>query len=176
MDGRSEADRTGAELKRGALLNTVGLITANFRGIFTFLIARLLGPAALGIFSVAWATTDLLAKFAILGLDDGVTTFIARADATHNRAQARTFFRLATGLVLVQSVVLTVLLVVVIQLFGDRLRLPPEMVAALSVALGAMPGIALYRVGTSASRGMKVMQHDIYSRGITDSVVTTLIF
>ena len=26
------------------------------------------------------------------------------------------------------------------------------------------------------SRGMKVMQHDIYSRGITDSVVTTLIF
>jgi O-antigen/teichoic acid export membrane protein len=39
-----------------------------------------------------------------------------------------------------------------------------------------MPGLALYRISTAISRGMKVMQHDIYSRGMTEPIVTTLAF
>src|SRR6476646_167396 len=39
-----------------------------------------------------------------------------------------------------------------------------------------MPGLALYRISTAVSRGMKVMQHDIYSRGMTEPIVTTLAF
>ena len=69
----------GAELKRGAWANLIAMLASNFRGIFTFLVARLLGPAALGIFSVAWAATDLVSKIGIFGLDDTIITFIARA-------------------------------------------------------------------------------------------------
>ena len=43
----------GAELKRGMFFNTIALLASNFRGVFTFLIARLLGAAALGVFLVA---------------------------------------------------------------------------------------------------------------------------
>jgi O-antigen/teichoic acid export membrane protein len=50
------------------------------------------------------------------------------------------------------------------------------MVAALSVMLCAMPVVALYRINTAVSRGMKVMRHDIFSRGITETIVTTLAF
>ena len=50
------------------------------------------------------------------------------------------------------------------------------MVAALSVMLCAMPGVALYRINTAVSRGMKVMRHDIFSRGLTETIVTTLAF
>jgi len=56
-DATARVDETGVELKRGAFLNTIGMLASNFRGIFTFLVARLLGPAALGIFSVAWSTS-----------------------------------------------------------------------------------------------------------------------
>src|SRR5207253_417585 len=101
-DAPARVDKTGAELKRGAYLNTIAMLASNFRGIFTFLVARLLGPAALGTFSVAWANT------------------------------------------------------------------------ALAFVLCALPGIALYRVCTSISRGMKVMKHDIYSRGMTEPAITTL--
>jgi O-antigen/teichoic acid export membrane protein len=59
---------------------------------------------------------------------------------------------------------------------SDRLRLQPEMVSALAVLLCAMPGVALYRISTSVSRGMKVMQHDIFSRGVTEPIATTLAF
>src|SRR5437870_13078862 len=48
------------------------------------------------------------------------------------------------------------------------------MVSARAVVLCALPGIALYRVSTSISRGMKVMKHDIYSRGMTEPTATTL--
>ena len=172
----ARTDQTTRELKRGALLNTVALIVANFRGIFTFLVARLLGPVALGIFSVAWATTDLLAKIGIFGLDDAITTFIARAGATGDRARAAMLFRRAVGLVLVQSTIFTVLAVSFVRLFGDRLGLERDLVSALSLLLCTIPAIALYRVCTSVSRGMKVMEHDIYSRGITDSTATTIAF
>jgi len=65
-DASAREDKTGVELKRGAFLNTIAMLASNFRGIFTFLVARLLGPAALGTFSVAWANTDLVSKIAVL--------------------------------------------------------------------------------------------------------------
>jgi O-antigen/teichoic acid export membrane protein len=175
-DAPARVDETGVELKRGALLNTIALLASNFRGIFTFLVARLLGPAVLGLFSVAWATTDLISKIGIVGLDNAITTFIARSEAVGDRARSRMLFRLAVGLAVAQSAVVAVLAIAVIRLFGHRFGLQADMVSAHAIVLCALPGIALYRMSTSVSRGMKIMQHDIYSRGITEPIATTLAF
>src|SRR3984893_10710697 len=166
----------GAELKRGAWINFIAMLASNFRGIFTFLVARLLGPAALGIFSVAWATTDLVSKIGIFGLDAAIITFIARAEAAGDRARSRSLFRLAVFLGVIQCAILAGISITVVRLFGHRLGLDPEMVAALSVMLCAMPVVALYRINTAVSSGLKVMRHDIFSRGVTETIVTTLAF
>src|SRR6478672_13283318 len=173
-DAPARVDESGVELKRGAVLNTIAMLASNFRGVFIFLVARLLGPAALGTFSVAWANTDLASKIAVFGLDNAITTFIARSQATGNLARSRALFRAAVVLVLTQSTLVAAIGVTVLQMFGDRLQFPREMLSALAFVLCALPGIALYRVCTSISRGMKVMKHDIYSRGITESAITTL--
>src|SRR5204863_3396046 len=94
------------ELKRGAILNTLAMFASNFRGIFTFLVARLLGAPALGIFSMAWATTDLVSKIGIFGLDDTIITFIARAEARGDRSRSRSLFRLVVFLGVIQCTVL----------------------------------------------------------------------
>jgi stage V sporulation protein B len=169
-------DASAAELKRGALVNTLTLVASNFRSIFTFLVARVLGPAALGTFSVAWATIDLLSKIGIFGLDDAITTFIARAEAGGDRASARRFFRVAVGLGFLQSVVATGALLLGVHLLPDQWHLQPEVLSSLSVVLCALPGVALFRISTGVSRGLKVMRHETYSRGLTDSLVTTLVF
>jgi len=166
----------GAELKRGAWTNVIAMLASNFRGIFTFLVARLLGPAALGIFSVAWATTDLVSKIGTFGLEDAIITFIARSEATGDRARSHALFRLAVFLVVGQCSILAVASITLVRLFGSRLGLDQQMVTALSVMLCAMPVVALYRINTAVSRGMKVMRHDIFSRGITETIVTTLAF
>src|SRR2546421_6292360 len=152
------------------------MLASNFRGIFTFLVARLLGPAAFGIFSVAWATTDLVSKIGIFGLDDTIITFIARAEARGDRPRSRSLFRLAVFLGVIQCALLALISIALVRFFGPRFGLDPQMVDALSVMFCAMPVIALYRVNTATSRGMKVMRHDIFSRGITETTVTTLAF
>src|ERR1700688_4567208 len=131
VDAPARVDETGVELKRGAFLNTIAMLASNFRGVFTFLVARLLGPAALGTFAVAWAMTDLISKIGIFGLDDAITTFIARSQAIGDHARSRVLFRLAVLLALVQSALTAAIVIAAIHLFGDQLRLPREMVSAL---------------------------------------------
>jgi O-antigen/teichoic acid export membrane protein len=175
-DAPARVDQTGVELKRGAFLNTIAMLASNFRGIFTFLVARILGAAALGVFSVAWSTTDIISKIGVLGLDNAITTFIARSEAVGNRARSRTLFRLAVVLGVAQSIVTAGIVIVALRFFNNRLHVQPQMVSALALVLCAMPGLALYRISTAVSRGMKVMQHDIYSRGMTEPIATTLAF
>src|SRR6266513_3705133 len=143
VDAPARVDETGVELKRGAFLNTIAMLASNFRGIFTFLVARMLGPAALGVFSVAWSTTDILSKIGVLGLDNAITTFIARSEAVGDRARSRALFRLAVGLAVSQSAVVAVLSIVIIRLFGHRFGLQTDMVSAHAIILWALPGIAL---------------------------------
>jgi len=169
-------DETGTELKRGAFLNTIAMVTANIRSIFIILVGRLLGPVSLGLFSVAWATTDLVSKIGVGGLDDGITTFIARANAVGDLVRARALFRVAVLIGIAQSTAVGALSIFVIRQFGNKLGLKPEMISALTVMLWAMPAIALYRISNAVSRGMKVMQHDIYSRSMGDSAATILAF
>src|SRR5205814_9376987 len=77
-------------------------------------------------------------------------------------------------LVLAQSSLVAAIAIAALQMFGGRLQFPREMLSALAFVLCALPGIALYRVCTSVSRGMKVMKHDIFSRGMTEPAITTL--
>src|SRR5256886_8988635 len=142
----------GPELKRGAWPNFIAMLASNFRGIFTFLVARLLGPAALGVFSVAWATTDLVSKIGIFGLDDTIITFIARAEAADDRARSRSLFRLAVFLAVGQCTLLAAISIALVRLLGARFGLDHEMADALSVMFCAMPVIALYRINTAVSR------------------------
>jgi len=166
----------GPELKRGAWANFIAMLASNFRGIFTFLVARLLGPAAFGIFAVAWATTDLVSKIGIFGLDDTIITFIARAEAAGDRARSRALFRLAVFLGVMQCALLALCAIAALRLFGRYFSLDRAMVDALSVMFCAMPVVGLYRINTAVSRGMKVMRHDIFSRGITETITTTIAF
>ena len=175
-DAPARVDQTGVELKRGAFLNTIAMVAANFRGIFTFLAARLLGPVALGLYSVAWSTTDIISKIGVLGLDNTITTFIARSEAVGDRARSRALFRVAVILGIAQSIITAGIVILGLRLFNNRLHIQPQLVSALALVLCAMPGLALYRISTAISRGMKVMQHDIYSRGITEPIATTLAF
>jgi O-antigen/teichoic acid export membrane protein len=173
---RTASVEDGAELARGAFVNTLAMLASNFRGIFTFLVARLLGRATLGTFTIAWAATDLLSKVGVFGLDNSVTTFIARSEAEGDRRRSRTLFRIAVAVSVSLSLIAAAVSVVAARAFGVRLGQPPEVVAALTIVLWAMPGLALYKVGTAASRGMKVMRHDFYSRGLTETVGTTAAF
>lgn len=174
-DSTTSAEHTsarGAILARGAFFNTLALLASNLRGIFTFLIARLLGSAAFGTFGVAWASMDLLSKFATFGLDTSATAFVARTDAAGDRAGSRRIMKTSLAIALGSAVLLAGCGSLLAYFVGPRMGQRPELARGVALMLFALPGVALYRVSNALSRGMTVMHHDIFSRGLTESLGT----
>ena len=172
------ADRTldcsahGAALARGAFINTLAFLASNLRGIFTLLVARLLGSTVLGIFGLAWSAMDLVSKFCTLGFDYSGIAFIAKAEGAGDRESSRRVRKTALIVSFTSSVLLALGGFFVVWTFGPAAGLRPEFVRASAVMLLALPGVTLYRVNTALSRAMTVMHHDIYSRGLTESFGT----
>lgn len=162
----------GTTLAKGALVSALALLASNLRGIFTLLIARLLGDIALGTFGVAWAVMDLASKFGTLGLDYRLTALVASSEATGNRAGSRRLLERATR-ISTAAALATAFVGLVLALAAERLWSVPRPLAwATAVLFLALPGVVVYRVSNAASRGVKVIQHDIVSRGLTDSLVS----
>ncbi len=167
---------TGTELARGALVNVVALLAANLRGVFTFLIARLLGNATLGTFGIAWSTTDLLSKVGTFGMDTSTIALVAKRHAAHDLGGSRGLLRRAVLFGLLFSVLAALAGILFFELVAPRLGQSPELVRSTSLMLLALPGIALYRISNGVSRGMKVMRHDLYSKGFTETLGTIACF
>jgi len=137
-------------------------------------VARLLGGAALGTFGLAWAITDLVSKFGTLGLDTSAIAFVARTEAAGDRAGSRRIMRVSLAISLTAATLLAGVGFWFVGHFSARFGQREALARATAVTLLAMPGLVLYRVSNALSRGMSVMQHDIYSRGLTESIGTTL--
>ena len=163
----------GATLARGAFFNTIAFLISNLRGIFTLLVARLLGSAVLGTFGLAWAATDLVSKIGTCGLDTAAITFVARREAAGDAAGSRQIMKVALAVAVLVSTALAIAGIICIWIIGRELMLRPELTRATKFMLFALPGIALYRVSNALSRGKGVMHHDIYTRGLTESLGTT---
>ncbi len=162
----------GATLARGALINTIAFLASNLRGIFTFLVARLLGNAVLGVFGLAWAAMELVSKFCTLGFDYSAIAYIAKAEGAGDHARSRRVRQTALLVSFSSSLLLGLGGFFLVWNFGRAAGWRPEFVQACAVMLLALPGVTLYRVNTALSRGMTVMHHDIYSRGLTESFGT----
>lgn len=172
LETAPERGSLGATLARGAFVNTLAFFASTLRGIFILLVARLLGSAALGIFGLAWAAMDLLSKFATLGLDYTAIAFVAKAEAVGDRAGSRRVLRTAVAICLLSGFALAFAGFLFVWNLGPRFGLRPELARATAVMMLALPGVALYRVSNGLSRGMAVMHHDIFSRGLTDTLGT----
>lgn len=157
------------DLIRGGAVNTVGTAVGAIRTLFLVLVARLLGDSVLGTFSLAWVTIDLAAKVASLGLAVGITPHVARADAEDGDIKALLLTAVPVGLA--GSLVVAGLLMV-----GARVFASPVLGSAVALMALAMPGVVLYRISNGVSRGLRIMRHNVYSRGFAESFVTLAVF
>lgn len=171
-----EGRPAGVQLARGSLVNLAATVVSNLRGIFTFLVARLLGQAALGTYALAFSSIDLLSKVGNFGLDTAITAQVARTEAVGDRHGSRRVLRAALAWGLGLSLLTLVAGAIGLRWWQGHSRASADVVTSMRFMLLALPGIMLYRVATGFSRGMHVMRHDLYSRGITESLVTIAAF
>ena len=162
-------------MARGAAANALVLIASNFRSVFILLIARLLGEAALGRFGLAFATMELLSKAGMLGFDNSIIPFLAPRVKAGDKAGARRIFRRTAALAVVASTLLAALSVPVIAWLAATRGLD-AFTHGGTIMLLALPGIAIARIATGASRSVLAMSNEFYSRGLTETWVTTGVF
>jgi O-antigen/teichoic acid export membrane protein len=173
-DSSAAADAALADshhLARGAAASTVVLLAANFRAVFTLLIARLLGEAALGRFGLAFATAELLSKAGMVGLDNAVIPLLAPRLVRGDRAGALSVYRRALSLAATVSTGLALVAIPVTVWIAARQGVD-AFARGEAIILLALPGIALARVSTSASRAVLAMRSEFYSRGLTETWTT----
>jgi O-antigen/teichoic acid export membrane protein len=162
-------------LARGAAASALVLLAANFRAVFTLLIARLLGEAALGRFGLAFATTELLSKAGMLGLDNAVIPLLAPRIVRGDRGGAHELFRRALSLAVSASTALALVAIPLVTWLATR-RGIDAFTHGEAVILLALPGIALARLGTAASRTVLAMRSEFFSRGLAETWVTIGVF
>jgi O-antigen/teichoic acid export membrane protein len=171
----------GHHLAQGAAANALVLLAANFRGVFTFLIARLLGEAALGRFGVVFATMELLSKAGMVGLDGAIVPFVATRAAAGDRSGSREVFHKALAIALVASLTIAASATAVILAITSEEPLDVNSPygiygGGMVLMLLALPGVAVARISTGASRAVLSMRDEFYSRGVTETWVTTAVF
>jgi O-antigen/teichoic acid export membrane protein len=174
LDARASAAGDSVELLHGGAVNALATAVGAFRTVFVVLVARLLGDAAIGVFSLAWATIDLVGKVGGLGLGLGIVPLVARADGegTENRGLLLT----AVCLGLASSLALALAMTTGIRVAGHLVLRSPELAEAVSLMALALPGVVVYRISTGFSRGLRIMRHNLYSRGFVESLVTLTVF
>ncbi len=165
----------GHHMARGAAANALVLLAANFRSVFILLIARLLGEAALGRFGLAFATMELLSKAGMLGFDSSIIPFLAPRVRAGDLPGARRLFLRASAIAGVASTLLAAVSVPVIAWLAATRGLD-AFTHGGTIMLLALPGIAIARIATGASRSVLAMSNEFYSRGITETWVTTGVF
>jgi len=171
----STALHDGHQLARGAAANVLVLVAANFRGVFTFLIARLLGGAALGAFGLMATITDMLSKPGTLGFEEGMVPLVARRRAVGDGEGARLIFRRGLVASLAASVVIAIVGIAAVEWLVRRGSLN-ALGPGASLMLLALPAISLARISTAASRASFVLTNEFYSRGITETLITIVTF
>ena len=174
LDARASAAGDSVELLRGGAVNALGTAVGAFRTLFVVLVARLLGDAALGVYSLAWATVDLVGKVAGLGLGLGIVPLVARADAEGADNRGLLLTAVSTGLA--SSLTLALAMTVGIRTAGHLIFRSPELADAVGLMVLALPGVVVYRISTGFSRGLRIMRHNLYSRGFVESLVTLTVF
>jgi O-antigen/teichoic acid export membrane protein len=131
-------------------ITSVGTIVNGFLGlIFYILIARNLGPASFGIFSVATATMALLASIFNVGVDTGLVRFVGK-HAVSEPKKANRFLKLGLKIKIVSGLFLVLLGWFLIPFVAITFFAKPELAFPLRLSLiGAFGWLLSYFVSSA---------------------------
>ncbi len=144
-------------IKKGGIALSVkagGMIT---QYLFVFAVARMLGPAALGSFTLSFTVLQLLAILGLLGLDNLLTRKVAAAKAANRPEDIKSAFITSIKITAISSVLLSLLLFVTADYLANTVFHKPQLSTHLKVMCFALAPFVFINIHAAAFRGMKNM-------------------
>lgn len=137
-----------------ALFFRIGSFGAAY--LFMLVVARYLGPAAWGSFTLAFTVVQVLAIFSIWGLDNLIVRSLARIDKSDKKSLFSTYIQ-SLFVVLLFSVILSAVLFLLSDSIADKIFNKPFLSEHLKTASLLLTPWSLTMFHSSCFRGMKNM-------------------
>lgn len=144
--------------------------------LFVFVVTRLLGPGALGSFTLSYTVLQLLAIFGLLGLDNLLTRKVATAKAMDRPTDIKSAHLTSLKISTISSVILSVLLYLSADFIANSVFNKPQMVMHLRVMSFALAPFVFINIHAAAFRGMKNMIGFTFHRAIIPLLNAAIIF
>ncbi len=157
MSKKGNKKETSFILKKGGIALSVkagGMVT---QYLFVFVVARMLGPGALGSFTLSFTVLQLLAIVGLLGLDNLLTRKVAAAKAAERPADIKSAHLTSIKITSISSVILSVLLFISADFIANSIFHKPQMTTHLKVMCFALAPFVFINIHAAAFRGMKNM-------------------
>ncbi|MCH2449088.1 MAG: polysaccharide biosynthesis C-terminal domain-containing protein [Gracilimonas sp.] len=158
-----------SELKKGALVNFIGVIGKMAAPAFLIVVNRFYGPDVFGIYITANIAVEIIIAFLTSGFKDGALIFVARF-ADDKGEQKDLYNALANAFS--WSIGFSALVLLVGIIFGQDIlefAYREDFNQGLSIMfqfmLLAIPLMAFERVVLAATQGLKIMKYDALSNG-----------
>ncbi|NIR51348.1 oligosaccharide flippase family protein [candidate division KSB1 bacterium] len=169
--------RDAKDLIKGALINYLGMIAKVSKVLFIFVVARVYGPTALGLYLLAWSVVDIASKFGLWGIDRSLIRDIARfnsGDSEQTKAKIFGVLRFNIGIAMGLSLLVTFALlnlssIIALKLFDDPKLIPP--LKLLSVAL---PFVVLTHTFIATTKALRIMRYEVLIRQALEPLLLLL--
>jgi O-antigen/teichoic acid export membrane protein len=160
---RSDLGSDARSMARGAAVNLGGAIAANVLGFaVTLVTTHLVAPRAVGVVALGSTIAAFALIPSLLGMDTGITRFVARAAATGDERAARASIQAALALVGGTSVVFTALIWWKAPYICEQFFRKPQATDAVRLVGLSLPGLVINRVTMAAVQGLGVMKYSAW--------------
>jgi len=148
-------------IKKGTLVNALGIGGKALLPLLFILITRLFGPERMGIFFLAFVSMDIAFNITLSGLKDGVILFISKY--SHKSDEKDKVYKILANALLI-TLGVSALIVLFYYIAGNVIALnrypDGKLAGALSIMIWSLPVFAVVNMITSATRGLLVMKWD----------------
>ncbi|MEJ5202749.1 MAG: flippase, partial [Anaerolineales bacterium] len=145
-------------IARGSILILVGSfisILANF--VYQFFLARLLGPAEVGIVNLGISIITLVGLVMIFGLDRAVVRYVAHYMGLADPQREMGAILSAFHILAITTLIVTPLFLISSDLLANRVFQKPDLLIVLQILGAGLPFVALTRVLLGISQAYKHM-------------------
>lgn len=166
MRAHSEQERHGAHVgrvARGAGISSLGQVvgrTLNFA--LQFALARMYGPAQLGLYVLGLTMVQLTNMLAQLGLSQGLVRYVAQYQAQGDAARVRGTILLALQTAFALSLGLAALMFFSAGFFANEVFGEPRLEAVLRVFSVSLPFFTVLSMAVWATQGFRTVKYDVY--------------
>jgi len=149
-------DNGGGRVRRNAIYLFLGVVVANLASfLFRILLAREFGPDGFGVFSLALMTTSIATVIALLGLPDGVITFVSKFHEQEEYDRAAGVVAASFGLSFGAAVLLAVVVILAAPLLSIRVFDSPALADVLWWFAFVIPANAIVDVSAAYFLGIQ---------------------